>query len=153
MHAVMMMQGELRICCRHIELSWSNCCLCPQELICTARAQRSAKWYEEAAAGKLSLTENLERQLKRARAKHERLEDALESIAESHPEVSQELRRALMHHMSAQAPDKAAGAHTGAQSARTPLTEVSDTNASPKTQEGPNSSLSTSGADAAVENL
>ena len=127
--------------------------MCLQELICTARAQRSAKWYEEAAAGKLSLTENLERQLKRARAKHERLKDALEGIAESHPEVSQELRRALMHHMSAQAPDQAAGAQTGAQSARIPLTEVADANVASETQEGPNASLSTSEVTAALENM
>ena len=127
--------------------------MCLQELICTARAQLSAKWYEEAAAGKLSLTENLERQLKRARAKHERLKDALEGIEQSHPEVSRELRRALMHHMSAQAPDQAAGAQTTAQSVRTPLTEVADANVASETQEVPNASLSITEVTAALENM
>ena len=128
--------------------------MCLQELICTARAQRSAKWYEEAAAGKLVLTENLERQLKRARAKHERLKDALEGIAESHPEVLLELRRALMHHMHAQlqTPDQVAVAQSGAQeSARTPLAEVADANLAPETTQALNTSLSASQASAALD--
>ena len=125
-----MMYGQIHICCSKRCAPVGPISLHLQELIFTARAQRSAKWYEEAAAGKLSLTENLKRQLKRARAKHERLKDALEGIAGSNPEVSQELRRALMHHMSAQlqATDQAAVTHTEAQSARTPLTEVAEAN-------------------------
>lgn len=127
--------------------------LCLQELIFTARAQRSAKWYEEAAAGKLTLTENLERQLKRARAKHERLKDALEGIAESHPKVSQELHRALMHHMSAHTPDQAAVTQPGAESARTPLIEVAEGNVASENTLALNASLNTSEANAAIENM
>ena len=126
-----------------------------QELIFTARAQRVSKWYEEAAAGKLTLTENLERQLKRARAKHERLKDALESIAEGHPEVSQELRRTLMHHMSAelQAPDQAAIVQTESQSAPTLLTEVTVAKTASETTQALNASLNTSEANAGIEKM
>ena len=73
---------------------------CAQELILTARYQRTAKLYKEAAEGKLKLSENIERQLKRARGKHEKMKILLEGIAKAHPECAREIHRALMHHMS-----------------------------------------------------
>lgn len=89
-----------------IQLMVTNISMCPvQELIRTARAQRSCKWYEEAVAGKLVLRGNLERQLKRASSKHEKLWTVLQGIAEAHPKLMQPLQRALMHHMNAQASD------------------------------------------------
>lgn len=66
----------------------------------TARYQRTAKLYKEAAEGKLKLSENVERQLKRARGKHEKMKILLEGIAKAHPESAREMHRALMHHMS-----------------------------------------------------
>jgi hypothetical protein len=71
-----------------------------QELILTARYQRTAKLYKEAAEGKLKLSGSVERQLKRARGKHEKMKIILEAIANAHPECAQEIHRALMHHMS-----------------------------------------------------
>ena len=73
---------------------------CVQELILTARYQRTGKLYKEAAEGKLKLSENVERKLKRARGKHEKMKTVLEAVANAHPECAQELHRALMHHMS-----------------------------------------------------
>jgi hypothetical protein len=78
---------------------------CVQELILTARYQRTAKLYKEAAEGKLNLSENVERRLKRARSKHEKMKSVLEGIAKAHPECAQEIHRALMHHMSMQIED------------------------------------------------
>ena len=71
----------------------------------TARYQRTAKLYKEAAEGKLELSENVERRLKRARGKHEKMKIILEAIAKAHPECAQEIHRALMHHMSKHAQD------------------------------------------------
>ena len=44
-----------------------------QVLIFTARAQRNIKLYKEAETGKLKVSNNLDRQLKRARSKHDNL--------------------------------------------------------------------------------
>ncbi len=70
-----------------------------QELIFTARAQRKLKLYKEAEAGKLKISENVERQLNRAKNKHDKLWTILQGIAESNPECSQKIQKALMHHM------------------------------------------------------
>ena len=77
-----------------------------QELILTARAQGNVKLYKEAAAGKLKPSKNLERQLKRARNKHDQPWTILQGIAEAHPECSQEIHKALMHHMYAKVSDE-----------------------------------------------
>lgn len=77
-----------------------------QELILTARAQGNVKLYKEAAAGKLKISKNVERQLKRARIKHDQLWTILQGIAEANPECSQEIQRALMHHMYAKVSDE-----------------------------------------------
>ena len=70
-----------------------------QELIYTARAQRKLKLYKEAEAGKLKISENVERQLNRAKIKHDKLWTLLQGAAESTPECSQEIQKALMHHL------------------------------------------------------
>jgi len=70
-----------------------------QELIFTARAQRKLKLYKESEAGKLKISENVERQLNRAKNKHDKLWTVLQGIAESNPECSQKIQKALMHHM------------------------------------------------------
>ena len=70
-----------------------------QELIFTARAQRKLKLYKEAEAGKLKISENVERQLNRAKNKHDKLWTILQGIAESNPECSQKIQKALMHHI------------------------------------------------------
>lgn len=62
--------------------------------------------YKEAAAGKLKISKNVERQLKRARIKHDQLWTILQGIAEANPECSQEIQRALMHHMYAKVSDE-----------------------------------------------
>lgn len=77
-----------------------------QELILTARAQRNVKLYKEAEAGKLKISNNLERQLKRARNKHEKLWTILQGIAEANPHCAQPIQRALMHHMHAKTSDE-----------------------------------------------
>ena len=77
-----------------------------QELILTARAQRNVKLYKEAEAGKLKISNNLERQLKKARSKHDKLWTILQGIADANPECSQEIQRALMHHMYAKTSDE-----------------------------------------------
>ena len=77
-----------------------------QVLIFTARAQRNIKLYKEAETGKLKVSNNLERQLKRARSKHDKLWTILQGVAEANPELSQEIQRALMHHMHAKASDE-----------------------------------------------
>ena len=80
--------------------------ICVQVLIFTARAQRNIKLYKEAGIGKLKISNNLERQLKRARSKHGQLWMILQGIAEANPECSQEIQRALMHYMYATASDE-----------------------------------------------
>lgn len=70
-----------------------------QELIFTARAQRKFKLYKEAEAGKFKISENVERQLNRAKNKHDKLWTILQGIAKSNPQCSQEIQKALMHHM------------------------------------------------------
>ncbi|CAL8468836.1 g8377 [Coccomyxa elongata] len=70
-----------------------------QALILTSRAQRVAKWYEEAAAGKLTPhtgPEQLQAKVKRATARHEKIQGILRDLCASNPELSPGIERVLM---------------------------------------------------------
>ena len=58
-----------------------------------------AKWYEEAAAGKLTPhtgPEQLQAKVKRAAARHEKIQGILREVCASHPELSPGIERVLM---------------------------------------------------------
>ncbi len=70
-----------------------------QALILTSRAQRVAKWYEEAAARKLTPhtgPEQLQAKVKRATARHEKIQGILRDLCASNPEISPGIERVLM---------------------------------------------------------
>ena len=71
-----------------------------QALLQTAAAQRAAKWYEEAAAGKLlprAGPEKLAAELARARTRRDRIRAALTGLAEAQPVLVPGLERAMLH--------------------------------------------------------
>ena len=70
-----------------------------QALILTSRAQRVAKWYEEAAAGKLTPhtgPELLKAKVTRATARHQKIQGILRELSTAHPEVSPGMERILL---------------------------------------------------------
>ncbi|KAK9915017.1 hypothetical protein WJX75_003675 [Coccomyxa subellipsoidea] len=70
-----------------------------QALILTSRAQRVAKWYEEAAAGKLTPhtgPELLQAKVTRATARHQKIQGILRELSTAHPEVSPGMERILL---------------------------------------------------------
>lgn len=70
-----------------------------QALILTSRAQRVAKWYEEAAAGKLAPhtgPEQLQAKAARATARHQKIQGILRDLTTAHPRLGPGVERILM---------------------------------------------------------
>ena len=75
-----------------------------QALLQTAAAHSNARWYEEAAAGKLAPREPAERlmaELARAAARQERIAAALQGLSDSKPDLAPGLERVLLRRIPA----------------------------------------------------
>ena len=76
-----------------------DCFTAAQALLQTAATQRTARWYDEAAAGKLGArgpVEKLDAELARAAARQERIKTSLRGLAEAKPDLAPGLERALL---------------------------------------------------------